>query len=157
MLQDSNLPSNTRPQTSYPSGPSRKNPPRDEIVGGYVIDNATCVAWASRLFDMPLNPDVEKDCMRAFSIVLVRTAEKTKPYRTRFIMLGSESYKEYMVVTQSRAFSRWKGMDPELIPKFEEGQREAVARDLLEAQGRFTLSFTLIDALNTLIHRCHSV
>jgi hypothetical protein len=29
-------------------------------------------------------------------------------------------------------------MDPELIPKFEEGEWEAVARDLLEAEGRFT-------------------
>ena len=111
MLQDSNLPSNTRPQTSYPSGPSRKNPPRDEIVGGYVIDNATRVAWASRLFDMPLNPDVEKDSMRAFSIVLVRTAENFMPYRTRFIMFGSEFNKQYMVVTQRAPFSGWKGMD----------------------------------------------
>lgn len=29
-------------------------------------------------------------------------------------------------------------MDPDLIPKFEEGEREAVARDFLEAEGRLT-------------------
>ena len=106
---------------------------------------------------MPLNPDVEKDSMRAFSIVLVRTAENFMPYRTRFIMFGSEFNKQYMVVTQRAPFSGWKGIDPELIPNFKEGEREAVARDFLEAQGKFTLSFTLtrLDALNTLIHRCH--
>ena len=42
-----------------------------------------------------------------------------------------------MVVTQSAPFRGWKGMDIEL-PKFEEGDREVVARDLLEAEGRFT-------------------
>ena len=30
-------------------------------------------------------------------------------------------------------------MDPELIPKFEEGGREAIARELLEAEGAFTM------------------
>jgi hypothetical protein len=40
-------------------------------------------------------------------------------------------------------------MDPELIPKFEEGKREAIARELLEAEGRLTYSFTLLDALIT--------
>ena len=54
-----------------------------------------------------------------------------KPYRTPFIM-------QYMVVTQSAAFRGWKGMDPELIPKFEEGEREAIARDLLEMEGKLT-------------------
>ncbi|KAF8816922.1 hypothetical protein BYT27DRAFT_7205301 [Phlegmacium glaucopus] len=58
-----------------------------------------------------------------------------KPYCARFIMFGPESYKQYMVVTQSSPFCGWKGMDPELIPKFEEGEREAVAKELLEAEG----------------------
>ena len=30
-------PLNTRPQTSYPSGPSRENPPRDKIVAMWLI------------------------------------------------------------------------------------------------------------------------
>jgi hypothetical protein len=143
MLQDSNLPSNTRPQTSYPSGPSWENPPRREIVGGYVIDNPTGVAWGSRLLNEPLNPDVENDSMNAFSIIMMTIQRE---YRTRFIMIGPECYGQYMVVTQSAAFSGWKGVDPELIPKFKEGEREAVARDLLEAEGKLTQSFTLLDA-----------
>ena len=53
-------------------------------------------------------------------------------------MFGLESFEQYMVVTQSAPFNGWKGMDPELIPKFEEGQREAIARDFLEAEGKLT-------------------
>ena len=132
----SDLPSNT-PQTSYPSGPSRKNPPRRSIVGGYVIDNATCVAWGSRILDEPLDPDRRSDSSGAFSIIMLKLDKK--PYYTRFIMFGPESYKQYMVVTQSAPFNGWKGMDPGLIPKFEERNREAIARNLLEAEGKLTL------------------
>jgi hypothetical protein len=117
-----------------------------------VIDNATAVAWGSRLLDEPINP--EDDPINTFTIIMVTLKRQ---YRTRFIMIGPEYYKQYMIVTQSAPFSGWKGMDPELIPKFEEGQREAIARDLLEAEGMFTWSFTLLDALNTLIHRYYSI
>ena len=86
-----NMSSNT-PETSYPSGPSRKNPLRRSIVGGYVIDNATCVAWGSRIVKVQLNP--EKDSFGALSIVMRELEEK---YRTRFIMFGPESYKQYSV------------------------------------------------------------
>ena len=132
----SDLPSNT-PQTSYPSGPSRKNPPRRSIVGGYVIDNATCVAWGSRILEKPLNPNRENDSIGALSLIMQKLDKK--PYYTRFIMFGPESYKQYMVVTQSAPFNGWKGMDPGLIPKFEERNREAIARNLLEAEGKLTL------------------
>ena len=128
--------SSNTPQTSYPSGPSRKNPPRRSIVGGFVIDNATCVAWGSRILHEPLNPDVENDSIGALS--LIQRKLENKPYRTDFIMFGPECYKQYMIVTQSAEFNGWKGMDPRLIPKFEEGKREAIARDLLAAEGRFT-------------------
>ena len=138
----SDLPSNTS-QTSYPSGPSRKNPPRRSIVGGYVIDNATCVAWGSRILDEPLNPDRENDSIGALSMIMRKL--RKKPYCTRFIMFGPESFKQYMVVTQSAPFNGWKGMDPGLIPKFEEGNLEDIARDLLEAEGKLTfLIFTLL-------------
>ena len=41
----------------------------------------------------------------------------------------------YMVITQSAWFNGYKDMDPSLIPQFEEGDREAVARKLLDEQG----------------------
>ena len=135
MLQEasnSNLPSNTPSQTSYPSGPSQINPPRDSVMGGYVIDNATCVAWGSRILGEPLYPDRENDSIGAFCLIL----GKVERYSADFIMFGPECFKQYMVVTQSALFRGWKGMDPKLIPKFEEGDREAIARDLLEAEGR---------------------
>ena len=53
-------------------------------------------------------------------------------------MFGLESFEQYMVVTQSTPFNGWKGMDPELIPKFEEDQREAIPRNLLETEGKLT-------------------
>ena len=40
-----------------------------------------------------------------------------------------------MVVTQSAKFDGWKNMDPTLIPQFEEGYREEVARQLLAEHG----------------------
>ncbi|KAF8799092.1 hypothetical protein BYT27DRAFT_7202071 [Phlegmacium glaucopus] len=120
-------------QTPYPSGPSRENPPRNSIVGGFVLDNAACVAWGSRIMGEPLNPEVRRDSMAALCLVM-RKIER-KPYNSFFTMIGPESYRLYMVVTQSKLFRGWKGMDPELIPKFEEGEREAVARELLKAEG----------------------
>ena len=56
-------------QTSYPSGPSKKNPPGWSIVGGTVIDNVTCVAWGSHS-DEPLNPEVENDCLGALALIM---------------------------------------------------------------------------------------
>ncbi|KAF8801415.1 hypothetical protein BYT27DRAFT_7226790 [Phlegmacium glaucopus] len=96
------LPSNAQPRTSYPSGPSR----------GYVIDNATCIAWATRILKEPISPEVKNQSVYATSIVMQKV--RGKPYPP---------------------FRGWKGMDPELIPKFEEGEREAVAKELLEAEG----------------------
>ena len=60
----------------------------------------------------------KNDSMKASALIMMKISGK--PYNTRFIMFGSESYKQYMVVTQSRAFSGWEGMDLDLIPKFEE-------------------------------------
>ncbi|KAF8970172.1 hypothetical protein BDZ97DRAFT_1754174 [Flammula alnicola] len=136
MLQEtstSNPPSNAQSPTSYPSGPSQENPPRRRIAGGFVFDNATCIAWASRITERPLNPEVRSDCIAAFCAIMDKV--EGKPYHAYFTMLGSESYKQYMIVTQSAPFRGWKGMDPELIPKFKEGGREAIARELLKAEG----------------------
>ena len=43
--------------------------------------------------------------------------------------------REWMVVTQSAKFNGWKDMDPALIPQFEEGYREEIARQLLAEHG----------------------
>jgi len=127
---------NAQSQTSYPSCPSLKDPPRHSVVGGYVINNATCVTWGSCIIMRPLHPEIWNDSIAAFCIIMQKV--EAKPYHAFFTMFGPDSYKQYMVMTQSVPFCRWKGMDPELIPRFEEGKCEAVARELLEAEGGFT-------------------
>ncbi|KAF8965807.1 hypothetical protein BDZ97DRAFT_757671 [Flammula alnicola] len=97
----------------------------------------------------PLNPEIRNDSMAAVCVIFQKI--EGKPYRARFLMLGDESWKQYsyMVMTQSAPFPGWKGMDPELIPKFEEGEREAVARELLKMEGGLIYVFIPLDAFNT--------
>jgi hypothetical protein len=78
----------------------------------------------------PLNPEIPNDSLAAFTVIMRKV--EGKPHRGFFTVVGSESY---IVVTQSAPFRGWKGMDPELIPKFEEGEREAYVRKLLKAEG----------------------
>ncbi|KAK0240909.1 hypothetical protein EDD85DRAFT_948004 [Armillaria nabsnona] len=67
---------------------------------------------------------------------------KVKPYGSRFSFVGEELYAEFMVVTQRAVFRKgYLGMDPAKIPQFEEGEREKVAGDLLEAEGLDHLKF----------------
>jgi hypothetical protein len=40
-----------------------------------------------------------------------------------------------MIVTQSAKFNGYRGMDPNEIPQFKEGEREAIGRQLLEKAG----------------------
>ncbi|KAK2462755.1 hypothetical protein APHAL10511_005273 [Amanita phalloides] len=59
---------------------------------------------------------------------------KVRPYRANFRDVGEVAGIDYMVITQSAWFKGYKDMDPKLIPQFEEGEREAIARQLLEAE-----------------------
>ena len=58
-----------------------------------------------------------------------------RPYRVNLKPVGEVMDVSYMVITQSAWFKGYKDMDPSLIPQFEEGDREAVARKLLDEQG----------------------
>ncbi|KAF8816832.1 hypothetical protein BYT27DRAFT_7220496 [Phlegmacium glaucopus] len=134
MLQElptSNLQSNAQSQKSFPSGPSRDNPPRRSIAGGYVLDNATTVSWGSRIANRPLDPAVRNDSIGA--IYYIKRKFRANRWEVSFIMFGPESYKQYMVMTQSMPFFGWVGMDPKLITQFE-GETEAIARKLLEEE-----------------------
>ena len=117
----------------YPTKPSFKHPPRHTILGGYVIDNDTCLAWGSRLrgregFFYPLE--------QIDSAVCVIKMWLMKEYKTKFTGVGEDfDSGDWMVVTQSAKFNGWKDMDPALIPQFEEGYREEVARQLLAEHG----------------------
>ena len=120
----------TMSESLYPTKPSYKHPPRRIILGGYVVDDDTCRAWGSRIAGISIPPE---HVFGAFSII---NNELTKKYKTKFTPVGSETHrKEWMVVTQSAKFNGWKDMDPALIPQFEEGYREEIARQLLEENG----------------------
>jgi hypothetical protein len=60
-----------------------------------------------------------------------------RPYRAGFSVIGEEwpEDAQYMIVTQSAKFNGYRGMDPNEIPQFKEGEREAIGRQLLEKAG----------------------
>ena len=114
----------------YPTKPSHKYPPRRVILGGYVIDDDTCRAWGSRIAGISFPPEHVHAAYSAISYQL------DKEYNTKFTPVGKETgCREWMVATQSAKFNGWKGMDPALIPRFEEGYREEIARQLLAEHG----------------------
>ncbi|KAM6490926.1 hypothetical protein JOM56_013630 [Amanita muscaria] len=61
--------------------------------------------------------------------------DKVRPHGADFANISETEEPCYMVITQSACFQGYKDMDPKLIPQFEEGEREAIARKLLKAEG----------------------
>ncbi|KAF9479516.1 hypothetical protein BDN70DRAFT_688057 [Pholiota conissans] len=116
--------------------------PTDKVAGGFTFNNATCVAWASRIHQVTLNPEVLNDYTKAFSIVMYKVEHE--PFNEHFEMLGRTRYQEYMIITRMKPFKGWEGMDSTLIPQFKEGRREAFIRTLLEAEGVTDYEFKTI-------------
>ncbi|KAK0448559.1 hypothetical protein EV421DRAFT_1783014, partial [Armillaria borealis] len=101
--------------------------PRTRLQGGFVMDRATTLAWASRIVNEQLLDD---DITWAWEII----EDKVQCYGSRFSFVGEELNAEFM---------GYKGMDPALIPRFKlkEGEREKVARKLLAEEGLGHLEF----------------
>lgn len=114
----------------YAAKPSREHPRRRIRLGGYVIDNDTCRAWGSRIAKIPFPPE------HLFVAYTAIDYKLDTEHNMKFTPVGEdESSKEWMLVTQSADFDGWKDMDPALIPQFEEGHSEEIARKLLVGQG----------------------
>ena len=95
-----------------------------------MIDDDTCRAWGSRIAGISFPP--EKLYVSHSAIVY----KLHKEHKTKFTGVGEDiESREWMVVTQSAKFNGWKDMDPALIPQFEEGYREEIARQLLAEHG----------------------
>jgi hypothetical protein len=95
----------------------------------------TARAWAARLLDEdPKGLDPIYDLATILKVI----HEKVRMYRVSFHPIGEDWPEggQYMLVTQSARFNGYRGMDPNDIPQFEEGEREAIARPLLENEGR---------------------
>ena len=59
-----------------------------------------------------------------------------RPYGIKFEDIGEV---DLMIITQSARFKGYKDMDPAIIPQFEEFEREAIARRLLNEGVRFVV------------------
>ncbi len=93
------------------------------------MDRDTAIEWASRIGNERLAKD---DIYWVWELI----EDKLVPYGSRFSFVGEELDAEFMVVTQTSVFKNgYLGMDPALIPQFKEGEREKIARKLLEEEG----------------------
>ncbi|KAM6489563.1 hypothetical protein JOM56_014982 [Amanita muscaria] len=126
----------SEPDLSRPS--TIKRYPRRIRMGGFLMNVETATAWASRLAGRTLDPI--RNSPTIYNVIL----QKVRPYRVNFKPVGEVADVTYMVITQSAWFKGHKDMDPSLIPHFEEGEREAVARKLLDEQGVHDFEFTTI-------------
>ena len=115
---------------SDPSVAPTQRVPRHKRMGGFLMNVETAAKWASAVCGEELHPPRDNP-----SILLV-LFDKVCPYRVNFRDVGEAIGVDYMVVTQSAWFKGYKDMDPKLIPQFEEGEREAIARRMLEAEGK---------------------
>ena len=114
--------------TSEPK-PQARRYPRRKRVGGLEISISTATAWASRLRGYELHPFYDMPS------VWKEIRKKVCPFGVDFADLSEDDNPIYVIVTQSARFHGYKDMDPKLIPQFEEGEREAIARKLLEEEG----------------------
>ena len=114
---------NSQPATS-------RRAPRRNRWGGFVLSPETARSWASRLYGEELHPLYDGP-------TICNVLSKIRPYRVNFKLIGEVRPDEarYMIVTQSAKLDEYKGMDPSEIPQFQEGEREAVAQQLLENEG----------------------
>jgi len=115
--------------TSQPTTARRAR--RRNRWGGLVMSPNTAGAWASRIFGRELHP------LRNVHTICKVISNHVRSYRLNFMVIGEvwPDEAQYMLITQSASFDGFKGMDPSTIPQFEEGDREAIARDLLEREG----------------------
>jgi len=103
--------------------------PRFRRIGGFVISPEAAAAWASRLTGKELHPEYD------YPSIWQSIFEKIRPYRVKFEDVGEVAGVDLMVITQSARFKGYKDMDPALIPQFKEGEREGIARKLLDEEG----------------------
>ena len=121
-------------RSTFESAPQRN--PRFSRIGGFVISPETAAAWASRLTGKELHPEYD------YPSIWQSIFEKIRPYRIKFEDVGEVAGVDLMIITQSARFKGYKDMDPALIPQFKEGEREAIARKLLDEEGAWQCGMT---------------
>ncbi|TFK33359.1 hypothetical protein BDQ12DRAFT_727797 [Crucibulum laeve] len=145
----SSIPEPPVPYLKYPLSPAPKQfhpEPRSLIMGGFTMSGETAAAWAQREFKLLAPPErqykIQPRLCRDDNTIKKIIKIKVAPYGAEFMQIG-EGFKDldWMIVTQSAPFSGYVGMDPQLIPQFQEGSREEYARGLLAKEGFSELDY----------------
>ncbi|EKM76329.1 hypothetical protein AGABI1DRAFT_122713 [Agaricus bisporus var. burnettii JB137-S8] len=95
--------------------------------GGYVISLEAAADWASRISGITFRP-------RQYLVIQRTIQTQVHPFKAGFKLIG-ETWEElaFMVIMRSERLPNYKKNDP--LPQFEEGEREAMAKQLLERAG----------------------
>ncbi|PBK95232.1 hypothetical protein ARMGADRAFT_1077992 [Armillaria gallica] len=110
--------------------------PCTRLQGGFVMDSATAIDWASRIRGRKLT-------MEHIILVWQTIEEKVQKFGSRFSFVDPVPYAEFMIVTRRLTFrSGYVDMDPKEIPRFHEGEKERIARELLKDEGLGHLEFS---------------
>ncbi|KAF8235364.1 hypothetical protein L208DRAFT_1257500 [Tricholoma matsutake] len=112
--------------------------PRRVRLGGFVMSTESAVAWASNISSKELH--LPRNNPTVCRVIL----NKICSYHVNFWDVGEVAGIDYMVITQSGWFKGYKDMDPKLILQFGEGEREAIAWQLLEAEGIHDYQFKMV-------------
>ena len=99
-------------------------------LGGYRITNDAAVQWASRLKGIKLHPVSDRPSVKKVIFEKVIAVA-----RINFRQVGEVAGVHWMIVTQSAPFNGYKDMDPSRIPQFEAGEKDVIAKMLLEEAG----------------------
>ncbi|KAF7761060.1 hypothetical protein Agabi119p4_10469 [Agaricus bisporus var. burnettii] len=96
-------------------------------LGGFVISLETAADWASRISGQTYRP-------RQYLVIQRAIQTKVHPLKAGFRLVG-ETWEElaFMVIMRSERLPNYKKNSP--LPQFEEGEREALAKPLLESEG----------------------
>ncbi|TFK33177.1 hypothetical protein BDQ12DRAFT_670450 [Crucibulum laeve] len=131
-----------KPSSTYGghSAQSRTNAqrqfPRRIRLGGYVINTAKTVAFASVLAGRgPGFTYSERHALHASSIINKKVKELKEPIVIGFRGVGEVLDVDWMFITQVQRFDGYKDMPQEHIPQFVEGENEAKLRQLLQQHG----------------------
>ncbi|KAF7761064.1 hypothetical protein Agabi119p4_10473 [Agaricus bisporus var. burnettii] len=95
--------------------------------GGFVISLQTAADWTTRITGLETNT-------RQYGAMQTAIRAKVRPFKAEIRLIGdTREDLAYMVVMQAQRLDHYKRNSP--VPQFEEGEREAIARTLLELEG----------------------
>ncbi|KAK0475482.1 hypothetical protein IW261DRAFT_1567876 [Armillaria novae-zelandiae] len=109
--------------------------PCTRLQGGFIMDCATAIDWASRIRGRRL-------MMEDIGFVWEIIERRVQKFGSRFSFVGPVLYEEFMIVMRRLTFpSGYLGMPPEEISRFHEAEKERHVKELLKDDGLGELVF----------------